>query len=315
MPNISVIIPVYGVEKFIEKCARSLFEQTMDNIEFVFVDDCTPDSSMDILKQTLNDYPNRKSQVVFCKTEKNSGLALARIKGLEYASGEYIIHCDSDDWVELDMYEKMYLKAKKDNLDIVMCGINEIIEGKSNYRLWDESLNAISSILLYGYGHLVNKLVKRDVAYSPECQPPQSDMLEDFVRSTQYCAIAKNIGYVNEPFYNYYRHPLSILGNRSSEMLLKKFDGMVKNFQIVYDFLRKKDLHNVYRQELIHEKLYIKNYILPVLREGEGYDLWEKTFPEVNKEILFCPLISIREKLLFIVTYFHLYPLFKRFLA
>ena len=110
--KVSVCIPVYGVEKYIEKCARSLFEQTMqDGIEFIFVNDCTKDRSIEILEQVLAEYPHRKEQTRIIHHEKNRGLVAARNTGLAYASGEYIIHCDSDDWVELDMYEKMYKKA------------------------------------------------------------------------------------------------------------------------------------------------------------------------------------------------------------
>ena len=62
MPKVSVIIPVYGVEKYIERCARSLFKQTLDDIEYLFIDDCTPDDSVDVLRNVLEEYPNRKSQ-------------------------------------------------------------------------------------------------------------------------------------------------------------------------------------------------------------------------------------------------------------
>ena len=78
MPKVSVIIPVYGVEKYIERCARSLFEQTLDDIEYLFIDDCTPDKSVDILKHVLEEYPQRKSQVVIHRMEKNSGQAAVR---------------------------------------------------------------------------------------------------------------------------------------------------------------------------------------------------------------------------------------------
>ncbi len=106
MPKVSVIIPVYGVEKYIERCARSLFEQTLDDIEYLFIDDCTPDKSIEMLKQVLEDYPHRKPQVVIHRMEQNSGQAAVRKWGMQNAIGDYVIHCDSDDWVELTMYEE-----------------------------------------------------------------------------------------------------------------------------------------------------------------------------------------------------------------
>ena len=121
MPKVSVIVPVYGVEKYIDRCARSLFEQTLDDIEYLFIDDCTPDRSIDILQQVLDEYPQRKPQVVIHRMEKNSGQAAVRKWGMQNATGEYVIHCDSDDWVDTDMYRAMYEKAKEEEADVVVC--------------------------------------------------------------------------------------------------------------------------------------------------------------------------------------------------
>ena len=117
--KVSVCIPVYGVEKYIERCARSLFEQTMrDGIEFIFVNDCTPDKSIEILEQVLSEYPHRKEQTKIIHHEHNKGLVGARNTGLSHASGEYIIHCDSDDWVDKNYYGTMYETAVKHNADV-----------------------------------------------------------------------------------------------------------------------------------------------------------------------------------------------------
>ena len=96
MPKVSVLVPVYGVEKYIERCARSLFEQTLDDMECIFVDDCTPDDSMQVLVKILSEYPRRKEQVKIIHHETNQGLPAARQSGLKIATGEYIAHCDSD---------------------------------------------------------------------------------------------------------------------------------------------------------------------------------------------------------------------------
>ena len=104
--KISVCIPVYGVEKYIERCIRSLWEQTMqDGIEFIFVNDCTKDKSIEIIEQVLEEYPHRKKQTTIIHHPKNSGLVAARNTALAHAKGQYIIHCDSDDWCDLDLYE------------------------------------------------------------------------------------------------------------------------------------------------------------------------------------------------------------------
>ena len=100
MPKVSVVIPVYGVEKYIERCARSLFEQTLDDIEYIFVNDCTKDRSIDILNEVINDYPARKQQIRIVHHKENKGLPFARQSGWQVATGEYVANCDSDDWVD-----------------------------------------------------------------------------------------------------------------------------------------------------------------------------------------------------------------------
>ena len=131
--KVSIIIPVYGVEKYIERCAISLFEQTLDDIEYIFVNDCTPDRSIEILKDVLNRFPNRVSQVHILNMPYNSGQAAVRKLGIENATGEYIIHCDSDDWVELTAYEKLYKCAITNNSDIVFCDFFKSDGNKNTY--------------------------------------------------------------------------------------------------------------------------------------------------------------------------------------
>ena len=125
MPKVSVIIPVYGVEKYIERCARSLFEQTLDCIEYIFVDDCSPDKSIEILERVADEYRSRlveeQKLVRIERMSKNSGLPNVRRYGIKLATGDFIAHCDSDDWVELDMYQQMYNKAIEEDADVVVC--------------------------------------------------------------------------------------------------------------------------------------------------------------------------------------------------
>ena len=120
-PEVSVIIPIYKVEKYIERNVRSLMEQTLGNMEFVFVDDCSPDNSVSILMKTLKYYPSRKNQVKIIHHEKNMGLPSARVTGFLNSTGRYIAHCDSDDWVDANMYMAMLEAANKYDADVVSC--------------------------------------------------------------------------------------------------------------------------------------------------------------------------------------------------
>lgn len=118
-PKVSICVPVYGVEKYIEKCARSLLEQTYQNIELVFVDDCGPDNSIAILEKTIEKYPSRKACVRIIRHEKNRGLAAARNTAVKNATGDFITHVDSDDWLELNAIELLVNKQLETKADIV----------------------------------------------------------------------------------------------------------------------------------------------------------------------------------------------------
>ena len=131
MSKVSVIIPVYNVERYIERCVRSLFEQTLIDMEYIFVDDCSPDNSINILESVLEEYPNRKSQVKIIRHLENKGLPIARKTGIDNSTGDYIIQCDSDDWVDKDMYKAMYNMAVNTHSDVVVCGYY-VSDGISN---------------------------------------------------------------------------------------------------------------------------------------------------------------------------------------
>ena len=101
-PKVSVIVPIYKAERTIERCAESLLEQTLKELEFIFINDCTPDKSMILLRKTIEKYPKRKKQVRIIDLKKNQGIANVRRNGIEHAKGDYILFVDSDDWVEKD---------------------------------------------------------------------------------------------------------------------------------------------------------------------------------------------------------------------
>ena len=108
MKKVSVIVPVYNVEKYIEKCIRSIMEQTLEEIEIIIINDGSPDRSLEIV--------NRLKVI----TKKNGGLSSARNVGIKMATGKYIQHIDGDDWVEKDFLKSMYEFAEKENLDILI---------------------------------------------------------------------------------------------------------------------------------------------------------------------------------------------------
>lgn len=118
-PLVSVCIPVYNVERYIERCAVSVLNQSYPSIECIFVDDCTPDASLTILTKILGRYPSRKDQVKIIRHEKNRGLSAARNTALSNSSGDFVIHVDSDDYLDIHAVENLVRKQKETDADIV----------------------------------------------------------------------------------------------------------------------------------------------------------------------------------------------------
>ena len=117
--KVSILVPVYGVEKYIECCAVSLFEQTYEDLEYIFVDDCSPDHSIDILQQVLERYPERKPQVNIVRLKENGGLGNARKVSFEQATGDYVTFVDSDDFISVSMVELLANKARETGADVI----------------------------------------------------------------------------------------------------------------------------------------------------------------------------------------------------
>ena len=132
--NVTILIPVYGVEKYIERCARSLFEQTYRDIEYLFIDDCTPDKSIDILKNVMAHYPERASHVTIIRHDVNRGLAAARNSAVANCKTEWVLHVDSDDWLERNAVELLVNKQEETGADIVSgWAMRHTPEGEENF--------------------------------------------------------------------------------------------------------------------------------------------------------------------------------------
>ena len=310
--NVSVIIPVWGVEKYIERCARSLFEQSMDSIEFIFVDDCTPDRSIDILKEVIKDYPARRDNIKILHHDKNKGLPEARQTGIRNAVGDYIIHCDSDDWVDKELYEKMFHKAIRDNLDVVVCQMKET----DGYEMYDITLfpdadrqhvtNNISDWL--NEGSLCNKMFRRTI-YKDDIVTPVGAMAEDKCMVLQLIYYCKRIGLVTD--YNYYiwKNPTSIIRIRTEERIFKNFKEGIENFKIIASFYKKHDALNNQSEEAFFKLKYIlRDNLRPLIGNYKYYKIWMSTFPELNRAILFNKRLPLKQRIRCSLIKYRLFP-------
>lgn len=241
--KISVCVPVYGVEKYIERCARSLFEQTLkDGVEFIFVNDCTKDNSIEILRQVSADYPARLPQIRIVEHEHNRGLSAARNTALENAAGEFVYHIDSDDFLKPDTLEKLLDTAQKYNADFVAAGMyikyddheeypaNLFYENKTDYLL-DMLTRKITC-------NVCNNLIKRSLYQQNNIQAPCNiNMGEDLSVTPKLVYFAQKIAFCPEPLYCYYR---SNAGSYCNTPSLKNLQDITHVYNLLNDFFSDK---------------------------------------------------------------------------
>lgn len=291
MPKLSVIIPVFGVEKYIERCSRSLFEQTLQDIEFIFVNDCTRDSSMDILSAVLDCYPDRRNQVRIIDHFENRGLPQARKTGVSAAAGEYVAFCDSDDWIEPDCFKTVMDSAQRMNADMVAFGYKNVGDDGTFDDDYDDSLlknhdTALKSVVaLVSSPYVWNKVVKR-ILFDDVCFPC-SFLAEDWVLTTQLVQKAKIVEYIPDTYYNYYFKKDSSRWKNTKELCLARFADEVTNVELVKDVFKRKGEYRELRQEFVRRESIAKSMLWPVLYDRDCRKIWRKTFRDANFSILF----------------------------
>ncbi|MBD5266814.1 MAG: glycosyltransferase family 2 protein [Bacteroides sp.] len=210
--KVSVCVPIYGVERYIEKCVRSLMEQSMkDGIEFIFVNDCTKDRSIGILESTIEEYPERKSQIKILHHNENMGLPSARNTALKCARGVYILHCDGDDWVEPEMCDLMYEKACETGADIVGCGFYENYLNKEITIIDDFDLSPLDGLKRFltmrnMHFNVWQRLVKKSL-YTDNgiFFNPEFNMGEDCYANFMLHLKAQKLSTVKKALYHYRR--------------------------------------------------------------------------------------------------------------
>ena len=220
MPEISVITPIFKVEAFIERCARSLLEQSFNDVEFIFVDDSTPDSSIEILTKVIAEYPDRK--VLVLHHERNKGLPAARNTGMKVASGKYIYHCDSDDWVERDLLQKMYDAAVAYDADLVYCDFWLSFE-KSERYMRNPQYDTIDDVVRKGYlqgamkFNVWNKLVRRTIYTENDISFPEGHAMGEDMTMIRLGALCQTVTNVPEALYHYVKLNTAAYSNTQSE--------------------------------------------------------------------------------------------------
>ena len=213
MPLLSIIVPVYNVEKYISTCLLSILENDLDasDFELIVVDDGSPDKSMDIVRALAEKWSNIQ---VF--TQKNTGISGARNSGIRLAKGKYILFVDSDDWLKPNTLKKLVQLSEKYNLDILEFGIQKVsnelvIEGEFSIQRQTEVFSGVEYYKNVRYVNSVfNKIYKKDLVINHQLFFIEKIYVEDFEFNTRALLVAKNVMAIPDLIYQYRQSPDSI---------------------------------------------------------------------------------------------------------
>lgn len=240
MPKVSVIVPVYNVEKYIEKCLNTLVNQTLQDIEIIVVNDGATDNSEKIIKEFLEKYPEK---IVYLKKE-NGGLSDARNFGIPYAKGEYIAFVDSDDYVETFMYKEMYEIAKKENSDMVECDFIWEYPNKSRIdtgEIYNNKKEMAQKVRVVAW----NKLIKKSILDETKIEFPKGYRYEDLEFTYKLIPYLDKVSFLKKPCVHYIQRDNSI-SNTQNERTKEIFDIL----DHIIDYYKEKGIYEEYKTEL-----------------------------------------------------------------
>ena len=233
MPEISVIVPGYKVEPYIQKCVDSILTQTFTDYELILVDDGSPDTCGNI----CDEYAQKDARIHVIHKE-NGGLSDARNAGMKIACGEYVIFIDSDDYIDADMLSYLYENLKKADADMATCGIYEVYADRIEKQ--EEEPDFVCSgeeafrCILRGHtirGEIWNKLIKRSCISDLEF--PKGKLYEDIFYTVDMMQRIKKVAVGTKPKYYYLHRSDSITGKAYRPKLFDIIDGYTKNYQVV----------------------------------------------------------------------------------
>lgn len=287
MPKVSVCVPIYNVEKYIEKCARSLFEQTIDDIEYIFVNDCSPDNSLEILNRVLKEYPHRQQQVKIISHQTNMGLAAARNTCLSAATGEYIGCCDSDDWVELDMFETMYLKAEENGADIVCCNAMFEYETYQTRLIYPYQIETRADLKYIDILHCAvwNKLIRRSLFLEHNITWYEGiNMWEDMGLTIRLRYFSRKTIIIPHIYYHYNKQNPTSIATSSNK---RKIHEQILCASYIAQFLtaQSKNSGEDYTLLINYIKFESKRSLIWE-KACRDIKLWKSTYPETHQYII-----------------------------
>lgn len=263
MAKVSIIVPVYNARDYIVTCMESLMNQTMDDIEVIFVDDHGTDDSIEVARRRVEAYDGPKS-FRFVETPSNSGPGIARNTGIQYATGEYVAFVDSDDWIEITFCELLYKAASKREADIACCDIylDNVSDSESrvaeNPRIKDGDFTDKKRVgfMTRYVSYFTTYIYRRQFLLDNGLWFPQTRSAEDSCFLTCCVLAAGKIASVRKPLYHYMIREASL----SFKADPLRYQQKLASFNEMMSYARKHDLYEGSREEL--DFIYIKKAFL-----------------------------------------------------
>lgn len=279
--KVSVIIPVYNTSMYLPKCIESLMHQTLDSVEFIFINDASTDDSHHIIRQYADNYPSRVIKIIDLK--QNQGISFARNTGLKNATGEYITHCDSDDWIEPETYETLYNLAKENNADIASCNfIHEYLNSQETcIQPYSSDRNDSIRKLLNGeiFPSLWASIIKRDIIIDNNLHFPIGlNMGEDLLFNIQAYYFSEVLVSTRRALYHYRHSENSVCIRRSRASI----ESDIKIAGLIDNFLIEKKCHHDYEQDIRYRKFYSKLALIRNFDSVKDFNEWINIYPETN---------------------------------
>lgn len=277
-PLVSVLVPIYNAGPYIERCARSLFEQSYNNLEFVFCNDFTPDGSLQILEEVISDYPQHTGKVRIICHERNRGLSAARNTLVKNSKGDFIFHVDSDDWVEKNAIELLLAKQRETDADIVTGRAYAHYDNDKMVEYydggWDLDRNAlIENILMGKCGASVwRRLIRRDLYTDHNIKCLEGvDSREDFQVIIPLIYFSREVAGINNFIYHYNRKNQHSITYNLKKSLTYQMQSLISS-QVVLNFITGK---NEYYMRICNENMVERahNYLIYQyqIRNKKGY--------------------------------------------
>lgn len=235
--TVSIIVTIYNTIQYLERCVHSIMSQTFDDYEVLFVDDASTDSSKKLLRTILSEYPSMSNRWTIIENKYNMGVGYCRHVAMKKAKGEYLIHVDSDDYVEITFLEKMVKKAESTQSDIVICNTADVINEKiyvNNIENVTEKDELIKRLLI-GTCHnsLWNKLIRRRIFEDNNIYPDDFfRVMEDKSVMFRCVFLANKVTYVNDVLYYYRKADYSLTSGSQKNLLpmLEKLNCIIDEF-------------------------------------------------------------------------------------